>query len=96
MDDNQSNQLKTIIFNINNYKALGKDKYIEYYKLMCPKAREIHLNKYKLIGYDIPEYLKNETIEHFTSGTNNNIYIILLIILIIIILIIIKIIICDK
>jgi len=82
------NQLKIIIFNINNYKSLGKDKYIEYYNLMCPKAREIHLNKYKLIGYDIPEYLKNKTLEHFTSNTNNNIYIILLIILITIILVI--------
>ena len=85
MDKNE-NQLKFIIFNINNYKALGKDKYIKYYNLMCHKAKEIHLNKYKLIGYDIPEYLKNNTLEHF-KASNNYYYIILLIILILILII---------
>jgi hypothetical protein len=91
MNENENNKVKMIIFNLNNYKSLGITKYIKFYNLMCPKAREIHLNKYKLVGYDIPKYLNNKKIENFKGISSNYIYIILLFIIIIIIIII-----CDR
>jgi len=79
-----------IIFTINKFNELGKDKYINiFYNFMCPKAREIHLNKYKAVGYDIPEFLTNkEDFNNVNININFKIYIIFFIILIIIIIII--------
>lgn len=92
MDDNQK---KTIIFTLNRFKELGKEKHIRIYNhYMCPKAREQHLNKYKLVGYKVPEYLNINNFENIDYKNTKNIkyYIILFIILVIIIIIII----CDR
>ncbi len=85
MDDYEKN---LIIFTINKFNELGKDKYINIFNnFMCSKAREVHLNKYKSVGYAIPDFL--QTKEHFNNvNINFKVYIIFLIIFVIIIFII--------